>query len=298
MILVIGASGRVGGELLGQFGGLEVLRLLAERKVPVRVLAQTAAQAANFEARGLEARQWDPEEPGAVAAAFAGVHKLFLVTPGSAEQVALQRGAIAAAVRAGVRHVVKISDLGASADTPLLHARWNWEVEEAIRASGLAYTFLRDRFFMQNFLLVIAPSVMAEDAFFAPSGEGRLPFVDLRDIAEVAVAALTEDGHENRVYDLTGPEALSFGDVARLLSEAVHRDIRYEEVPADEARANLVRSGLPEWFAQDVVGLLGEARDGHSAGVSTTVAEVTHHPARTLGQFLREHREAFQTAHV
>lgn len=298
MILVIGASGRVGGELLGQFGGGEVLRQLADRYAPVRILAQNAAQAASFDAQGWETVLWDPLDDATLDRACRGISKLFLVTPGSSEQVALQCRAIAAAARAGVRHVVKISDLGSSEDSSLIHARWNWTIEQAIRQAGLAYTFVRPQFFMQNFLLVVAPSVIAEDVFFAPAGEGRVPFVDVRDIAAVAVAALLEPGHEHRIYDVTGPENLSFADVARILSEAINRDVRYVEVSPEESLEGLVRSGLPDWFATDLVALFTQVKEGLTVSLSTAVEDVTHHPARSLGQFLRENREAFQTAYV
>lgn len=240
----------------------------------------------------------DLRRPETLDPAFAGVTKVFIVTPGSADQVTIQCNAIQAAARAGVQQIVKISDLGAGPDSPLAHARWNWEIEQALIASGLSYTILRPMFFMQNFLIVIAPSVTAEDAFFAPTGDGRVPFVDLRDIAEVAVAALTEDGHANRIYDITGPEDLSFADVARILSETVSRHIRFEDVAPEAAFEALVRMGLPEWFARDLIALFAIVKDGHAAGVSSTVAEVTRHPARSLQQFLRENREAFQTAYV
>jgi len=271
---------------------------LVAKRLPVRVLVQSAAQAATFEAMGLETVLWEAGTSESLMPAFQGVTKLFLVTPGSSEQVALQCEAIATAAKAGVRQIVKISDLGSSPDSHLVHARWNGEIEQAILRSGVAYTFLRPEFFMQNFLLVIAPTVTAEDAFFAPTGEGRVPFVDIRDIAEVAVAALSEPGHENRIYDLTGPENLSFGDVARILSEAVNRDISYEDVAPEVARETLVRTGLPDWFAGDLVELFSQVRAGHGGAVSSAVADVTHHPARSLRQFLREHRDDFQTAFV
>lgn len=289
MILVIGATGRVGGEVLAQ---------LVAKGVPLRVLAQHAAQAAALEARGVETVVGDLRRPETLDPAFQGVNKLFIVTPGASDQVVIQSNAIDAAVRAGVKHVVKVSDLGASPRSPLSHARWNWEIEQVLIKSGLPYTILRPQFFMQNFLLVIAPSVAAEDAFFAPTGEGRVPFVDIRDIAEVAVAALTDTGHENRIYDLTGPEDLSFADVARILTNTIQRDIRFEDVEPDAARETLVRLGLPTWFANDLVSLFAIVKEGQASGVSATVAEVTHHPARSLEQFLKEHREAFQTAHI
>lgn len=289
MILVIGATGRVGGEVLAQ---------LVAKGAPLRVLVQNAAQAATFEAQGVAVAWGDLRRPETLDPAFQGVTKLFLVTPGAPDQVEVQCNAITAAQRAGVQQVVKISDLGASPHSPLVHARWNWEVEQVLVKSGLPYTILRPQFFMQNFLLVLAPSVTAEDAFFAPSGSGRVPFVDIRDIAEVAVAALTEKGHENRIYDLTGPEDLSFADVARILSDTISRDIRCEDVSPEAALDSLVRQGLPGWFAQDLVALFGLVKEGHAAGVSTTVWEVTHHPARPLRQFLKENRAAFQTAHV
>lgn len=298
MILVIGASGRVGGELLGQYGGEEVMARLLERQMRLRVLTPSAHLTKAFEARGMDAVCWDTLDDELLERACRDVSRLFLVTPGSAEQVTLQCRAIAAAARAGVRQIVKISDLGAEPGSDLVHAQWNWTIEAAIRESGVPYTFIRPRFFMQTLLLVVAPSVMAEDVFFAPPGNGRVALVDVRDIADVAVAALVEPGHAHRVYELTGPEELSFTDVARILSEGLQRDIRCVETPPEEVRSSLVQSGLPGWFADDLVEAFSRVRDGRSAGLTGTVSDVAGHPARALAEFVQANRDAFQTAYV
>lgn len=289
MILVIGTTGRLGREVLGQ---------LREKGLPVRVLVQNAAQAAAIDGGDFDLVMGDIRQPETLGKAFEGVRKVFLVTPGAPAMIAAQKNVIEAAARAGVMQVVKISELGASPAAPLDHMRGNWQIEEHLIHSGVGYTIIRPQFFMQNFLFVVAPSVSTDDALYAPISEGRMPFVDLRDVAEVAVTALSEPGHLGKVYDVTGPEALTFEEVANHLSRATHRNIQFSEVSPLEAWEALVRSGLPTWYADDLIALYALVKEGKASEVTDTVAEVTGRPARTLASYLFENRDAFQTAYV
>lgn len=155
------------------------------------------------------------------------------------------------------------------------------------------WTILRPHVFMQNFL-DMAPTIAREGKIRSASGDGRIPFVDTRDIASVASAALTSQGHSGKKYVLTGPEALSYGDVARIISEAIGRPIEYVAESIEEARRRLVRAQAPVWMIEGVLALASYQRaGGPTATVSNGVFEVLGRPARTFRQFVRDHASAF-----
>lgn len=282
MILVTGATGKVGGEVVKQ--------LLAKGE-PVRVLARSPEKARSRFGDGVEVARGDFGDPASVAAALEGVDRLFLLPPNSPEQPAQERGAIEAAKRAGVRRVVKLSALGAAHDSPVTLARWHKEAEDALAASGLPYTVLQPGFFAQNFL-ASAPTIQAQDAVYS-SAQGKAAFVDVRDVAAVAVAALTEDGHEGKTYVITGPEAISYAQAAEKLSAATGRAISFVQVPDEAVRAAMIEAGLPGWYADDLVALNGVINAGWAEGVTDVVATVAKKEPISFDQFARDHAAAF-----
>jgi uncharacterized protein YbjT (DUF2867 family) len=193
-----------------------------------------------------------------------------------------------------VRHVVKFSAFGASADAPGGFAKWHGEAEAELRASGLDYTMLRPNFFMQN-LLGQAQTIAAEGRIYQPVGGARASFVDTRDVAAVAARVLTEDGHEGRSYDITGPEALSYYDVAERLSAAAGREITYVPVSPEDFRRGALAAGLPEWLVE-ALGLLNETlASGRASAVTDVVREVGKTEPRTFEQFARDYASAFKS---
>lgn len=283
MILVFGATGRISTEVIGH------LRALGH---PHRIMAPGIPNPAMF---GLEAEVVTqvPASPEAWSEAFRGVTALLLANPGNPGQLELQRMAVQEAKRAGVGRIVKISNLGAAPDSPLAQARWNWQLERAIQEAGVPFTILRPRFLLQNFLIVFAPGIKTEGTFYAPAGDTRIPYVDLRDVAEATVAALTEDGHANRVYELTGPEALSCAELAERFSEALSRPVRFQDVTPDEGKRMLAGMGLPGQVAVDVVAMFQAARSSEAPEPIAVVTEITRRPPRSFDQFLTEHLAAF-----
>ena len=207
-----------------------------------------------------------------------------------------QAGIVEEAQRAGVSHVVKLSAVAAGAQAPITLGRIHRESERHIEASGLAHTFLRPSYFMQNYLS-FAESVKRSGAIHAPAGSGRHPDIDVRDIAAVAARVLTEDGHEGRVYELTGPEAQSLADGARTIAKITGRDVRFVDVSPADARKVMVSHGVSEWMADALVELYawylpGEGTANGSA-VTLAVQEVLDRPPRSFDQFVREHVKAF-----
>jgi uncharacterized protein YbjT (DUF2867 family) len=190
-------------------------------------------------------------------------------------------------------HVVKLSGLATAPDSPSQSGRWHAETEAQIRDAGLPWTFLHPPYFMQN-LLRSAPAIAAHGVLTAAMKDGHIAMVDARDVAAVAVAALTAPGHEGRTYVITGPEALSHAMVAAILSEAVGRKIGYRDIALDALREQLVASGSPAWLVEVRVEFTTILREGFAAAVTDTVLRTTGRPPRAFAAFAAEHAARFR----
>ncbi len=287
MILVTGATGQIGSRLLEE---------LETARAKFRALVRSAGRAEMVRARGGEPVVGDIADAAALDAALRGATKLFLLTTQAPDQPAREARVVDAAAAAGVRHVVKLSASGADAREPFRFGRMHRESERHIEASGIPHTFLRPSFFMQNYL-AFADTIRSAGAIFAPAGAGRHSDVDVRDVAAVAARTLTEDGHEGRNYELTGPEAQSLADGARTIAKITGRDVRFVDVPPEDARKAMVSAGLSEWMADGVIELYawflrGEGTTNGSA-VTLAVEEVLDRPPRPFDRFVRENVKAF-----
>ncbi|MCF3179836.1 SDR family oxidoreductase [Streptomyces polychromogenes] len=278
MILVTGATGKVGGE---------VVRLLPSDR-PVRIMAREPGRVVGA-AETAEIVRGDYGDPQSVAAALAGVTAVFLLTNPVGRD---DEGILRAARAADVRHVVKVSAAAVGdrrADD--LITRWQRGNEELLRGSGMDWTLLRPRSFMSN-TLSWAPSIRSEGVVRALYGTSLNSCVDPRDVAEVAVRALTRPGHAGRTYMLTGPEAISAAEQTAQLSELLGRPLRFEDVDPGQAGAGW-RARHPEPVVDALLRSAERQRDGAKAGVETTVQEVCGRPARSYRAWAREHLSAF-----
>ena len=282
MILVTGATG---------ITGVEIVRALLDLGNVPRALARDPEKAARLLGDDVEIARGDFADADSLAAACDGVEVALLLTAPTPDTVADQARFVDAAKRAGVRRVVKLSAAGAYPGAPQRFGDWHGRAERHLEASGLGWTHLRPNFFLQN-LLGQAAAVRA-GALYVPAGDGRAPFVDVRDIAAVAAHALSEDGHENRVYDVTGPEAVSYADVAATFSTVLGREVKYVDVPPEAARKGMVDAGLPEWTADAINELNAAMRQWRLAGVTDVVRRVGQKDPVTVEQFVREHAAAF-----
>jgi uncharacterized protein YbjT (DUF2867 family) len=239
MVLVIGATGKTGRDVALQLAGAGAR---------VCALVRTPEKAADLSAAGLEVVQGDLDAAPSLDAALRGVERVYIATSSDQRMAEVQIAAIRAAERAGVKHMVKLSAVGAGPDSPALLSRLNDQAEQALRESTIGWTILQANFFMQNFLQY-GPSIVRDGVVRAPVGEGRAGQVDSQDVAAVAAAALTEPGHEGRTYVVTGPEALSYQDCVRHISAATGREVRYVDITPEAALKGLtaagVRSGSP-----------------------------------------------------
>lgn len=278
MILVTGATGQTGRPLVAE---------LLRRGAAVRALARDTTTARGLLGPEPEIIEADLDRPETLRAAVAGADRVYLLAPPHPHLAAMDASVIELARDAGVRHVVKHSAYDARPDARAEVARLHWAGEQALAASGLPYTILRGSMFMQN-LLMFAPLVVSDGLLAVPAtGSGRGAFVDCADLAAVAAAVLTQDGHEGRTYLVTGPQALSMDDVAARLSAALGRPIRRVDVPIEDAKAFLRASGTPEWTIEQMEGSVRTLAAGETAEVTDVVAHLIGRPPRTFAQFAR-----------
>ena len=289
MILVTGATGLVGGE---------VVRRLAERGVPVRALIRNAAttnagKAADLAALpGVEIADGDMGGGAGLTAALRGVDRAMVISNSDAGMATLQGAFIDAAAAAGVAHVVKLSGIMPELDSPFRFARMHGEIERHLEASGLAFTNLRAGEFMHAYFRQV-PSIINRSALFLPMGDQRIASIDIGDIADVAVDVLTGSGHEGKTYPITGPDALTMAQVAEKLSAVLGRPIRYVDVAPEDARAAQLANGMSPYLADGLFELFAERRKGKEATVSPVMEAVFGRRPTSFDEFARRHAAVF-----
>ncbi|APR81647.1 Hypothetical protein A7982_06996 [Minicystis rosea] len=279
MILVTGATGKI---------GLEVVRLLGEAGAPARALLRNPDKAKGW--KGIEVVKGDLDDSASVAAALAGVDTVFLLSNANPKQ---EKAVIEAAVRASVKKIVKISSMGANADSKVNIARGHAESEAALKQSGVAWTILRPGMFSQNFLN-FAHAIKAQGQFTGSVKDGRVAPIDARDIAAVAVKALLEPGHEGKTYVLTGAESITHAEAAEHIGAAIGKPVRYVDVPLEETRAAILGHGLPAWLAEDMVTFQTGIAAGGSNIIAGDVEKVLGRKPLSFADFARDYAAAFQ----
>lgn len=283
MILVTGSTGKIGKPLVAA---------LKAKGAAFKALAHSEASLRALEAEGVATVRGDLGDPASLGKAMEGVEALFLLASGPRFDQ-LELNALAAAKRAGVKRVVKASANGAHADSANPFFRAHARVERELEASGMAFTILRPNFFMQNWVEFFAHGIRAGQPLYVNAGEGRLSWIDARDIADVAAAALTGEGHAGFVYVLSGPEALSYAEVAKRLGGLLGREIPYVPVPDAAAFGAMKGMGMDPWYAYGMTVLHQDVRQGLAEPVSGTVELVTGRAPRGIDAFLKENLGAF-----
>lgn len=284
MILVTGATGTTGSEVVKQ---------LVAAGQSVRALVHDANKGNQLKGPKLEVAVGDFAKPETFAAAMKGCDKMYLVCGVHPEMPKLEGNAIDAAKNAGIKHVVKLSLLGANVEPGIQLGTWHRTAEKKLEASGLSWTFLRPNSFMTNFHM-FAPTIKSEGAFYVSAKQGKISVIDPRDIAAVAVKALTTDGHAGKAYDLTGPEGLDYVQVAQKIGAAIGKPVKYVDVPDDAAKKAMVDGGIPAWYADALIGFYGVVKAGYTGGVTPAVEQVTGKKARSFEGWIKENAAAFK----
>jgi uncharacterized protein YbjT (DUF2867 family) len=280
--LITGAPGNV---------GTEVVRQCQEQGVPFRIGARNVERAHRTLGDGLEIVQFDFTNPRTYRQAFHGIERMFLVRPPALANV--QRDiapAVYAAVGAGVSHVVFLSLQGVEKNRVVPHRK----IEDLLRGSGMTYTFLRAGFFMQNLSTTHRDEIRYENSIAVPVGQAQVSFIDTRDIAAAAVLALTESGHENKMYTLTGGEALSYDTVADILSSVLQRSIQYTNPSIFTFLRRQLARGQPLGFALVVTALYTITRFGNAKHVSADAEKLLGRKPISFRQFAEDYAEVWQ----
>ncbi len=283
MILVVGADGRT---------GTSVVQALAAKGQQVRAMVRDPQRARITEGPSVELVVADLEKSDTWEAALHSVEKMFLLSPESDQMAELHGRFAAAAHRAGVRHLVRMSMLPANPDSPLAIGKWHGEADRNVANSGIPYTILRSAYFMQN-LIGSARSIASEGVFRGAMGDGKVGVIDTRDIANVAAAVLTSDGHEGKTYLITGPEAFSMGELGVKLSTVLGKEVRYVNVSEADAKAGMMAMGMPDWMADGWAKIALMVSTGAASAVTNHVQEITGQTPRSFDQFARDYAEAF-----
>jgi len=281
MILITGASGNVGREVVKQ--ALAV-------GLKIRATFQSPAVAAKAPA-GLEGVIMDYAKPETIRAALHGVEKIFLVGPPVRDLPALEANFIKEVRAAGRKHIVKLSALGGRES---MFPSGHRDSEENIEASGLPYTFLRPNGFMQNLVNYNAGTIRSQNAFYGCQGNGAVSIIDIRDIAAAAVIVLAATGHEGKSYALTGGESFTDEQIAEKISRVAGRKISYVDLPAAELKKGILSTGTSEWSADALIDLQRLYREGKASLVTDDVERLTRHKPIAFDQFARDYAFAFQ----
>jgi uncharacterized protein YbjT (DUF2867 family) len=286
MILITGATGKTGGE---------VARQLADAKLPFRALIRNVDKGRAVKALGAKIIVGDIGDKAALQRAMEGVDKAFLVLPNDEQQLVLEKQFIDAAVAAHVGHLVYLSSLESVPESKNPITQNHVAAETYLRESGLTWTIIRPTFFMQMFE-GMAARIKDTGRIVMPAGKGTVSTTDIRDVGEVIVDVLTDNSgeHANQSYDLTGPELLTFSEIADRFSQVLGRKIEYVDQPIDEFRKVLMSINLSEWRTNAVCKELEAIAAGVVDHTTDTVETLLGRPATSLSQFIEDRRELFE----
>ena len=278
-ILITGASGNVAKALLPL--------LLARGADVVAAVHKTHPQP------GVKTVELDYTDPASIAHAMQGIDSLYLVVPFQPDFVELSQRAIDAAKQAGVRHIVRISGAGSDANSSHALPRVQGTIDAYLAASGVAYTSIQPANFQQNWVNWYAQGVK-DGAVYSPTGQGKTPWVDARDVAEVAAVVLLDPAaYRNRSITLTGPEPLSYADCAAIVAAATGRLVQAVAVPDEAAIESMRQWQLPDWTIEMFMSLNRIIKAGYAETVTHSVEESLGRKARTFAAFAAEHQAAW-----
>lgn len=280
-ILVTAAAGNTGSVLVPK---------LLNQGVDVRAFVHDRSKAQSLAEAGAEIYEGDLRDADDVREALQGVDRVYLCTWNGPTQAEQALNVIEVAEEVGQPHIVRHSMWGSENSRIVQQGQ---QVEEALKQSDLSWTILRPTFFMQNTLMA-SQSIAAEGKMYWSLDDAEIAMVDIRDIADVATKVLTEEGHEGQTYTITGPEAITFDDVAEGLSKELDREIEYVKVPDEAARESMLQMGMHEWVADGYVELFDGFRQGFADEASDDVARLKGEPARSINQFARDFSNMFQ----
>lgn len=294
----------------GQYGRAAVARLL--ERVPAEdliLMTRRPEKLAEFAALGADVRRGDFDDPASLTPAFRGADRLLLISGTRVgKRVAQHKAAIDAAAEAGVRQIAYTSVVGISPDNPAIVVRDHGPTEELMRASGMAWTALRDQHYADAMIVNMGPNLVRSGVWLSSTKGGREALVWRDDCVDCAVEVLTGQGHENRIYNITGPELLNFPEIAAMITEITGRRVDYVETDDDGMYALFDSMGIPRepvddqavagitWNSDDMVTFERAIREGYFNVISDDVERLTGRKPRTVRRMIEENAEMLRNA--
>jgi len=283
MILITGASGSV---------GKAVLQEASRKGSKFRAMFRSKQEAAKAPA-GCETVLGDYSDKQSLRNALEGVTSIYVVCSPIPQLVELEGNVLGVCKESGVEHVVLNSALGAG-DFPKSFPSWHRKVEDKLKAAGMSYTILRPNGFLQNIVAFNAPSIRAQGAFYAAMGDAKVSYLDIGDIAVVAVKALQGGAHSGKTYELNGPEAISNHELAKRISRITGRAVNYVDIPETAQREAMLALGMPEWQVTALLELQQYYKQGGGAKTDGLLQSLIERPPVSLDQYLMVNAAEFR----
>jgi uncharacterized protein YbjT (DUF2867 family) len=279
MILVTGATGRVGGRLV------ESLLKLGK---PVKALARNPQKAASLQALGAAVFLGDLNQPDCLEEALRGCDRLISIPPNTLNQAEQEIKLFQTAQQANIRRIVKLSTVKSELESPCQFFRQHAIAEQYLKQSGCEFTIVQSNSFMQNFLW-FAGEIRTRGTLSLPMRDAKTAPIDIRDVVNVVSAILTEEGHKGATYNVTGSELLSLQEIAEKLSVVTNRKITYVDVSPITFKQILLQSGVSDWYAEAVAGSWQVANKGQPI-ITDVVARIGRKQPITFDEFVRDHK--------
>ena len=283
MILITGASGSV---------GKAVLQEASRKGSKFRAMFRSKQEAAKAPA-GCETVLGDYSDKQSLRNALEGVTSIYVVCSPIPQLVELEGNVLGVCKESGVEHVVLNSALGAG-DFPKSFPSWHRKVEDKLKATGMSYTILRPNGFLQNIVAFNAPSIRAQGAFYAAMGDAKVSYLDIGDIAVVAVKTLQGGAHSGKTYELNGPEAISNHELAKRISRITGRAVNYVDIPETAQREAMLALGMPEWQVTALLELQQYYKQGGGAKTDGLLQSLIERPPVSLDQYLMVNAAEFR----
>ncbi|MDB3990265.1 SDR family oxidoreductase [Gammaproteobacteria bacterium] len=285
MILLTGATGKTGSA---------TAKALNEKGITFRALIRNEEKRGDIESLGGEVVIGSIENKEAVDQSMVDVETALILLPNSENQLSLEKQLVDSAKQAGAKRVVKMSSIEATPDATSPIPKLHLESEEYIKQSGLSWTMIKPNFYMQN-LLASAGTIKDQGKIFLPMGEGKTGMIDTTDVGKVLAKVLSEDGHESMNHEITGPEILSFNEVAEIFSKGLDKQVDYVDVPLAAYKETLGQFLTNQWHLDAVIDLFKGIADGGIEEKTDTYSELMGESPKSLSEFISENSFIFKS---
>jgi len=282
-LLIAGANGQ---------NGRMLLKKLAENNIPTRAMVRNKARAINLENENTEIIEADLSNPASLNKAFDSIAQAYIVTAIHPDSVTYFSNFFRAAKKAGIRHIIKLSGLGAAVDSPSEILRQHYQSDQELLQSGLEFTVIQPNSFFQN-ILAQAKAIQRKGRFGMLLGEASQSLVDMNDVAEATVRVIQDKEHRNKIYTLTGPESISGNEMALQLAEFLVKPVRYKPISGMLAKQEMLAGGLAEWNANALVEIMELFSRGAFKETTSDLETILGKKPNSFSDFLTENQAAF-----